>query len=118
MNDDFIGLKTPNSMFKEMFRLEDEAAYMWNGLSVIRSVEEHDGVMWIHVSCARKSRLPSYDELQLVRREFIGEDKESIMIFPKKENYVNIHHYCLHLFSTDKMPLSEMSGFVGGIKSI
>jgi hypothetical protein len=58
-------------------RRHTEAQRMWivhgpgGPLSVIAGLERHGGKRWIHVSCARHDRLPSY---------------------------VNIHPHCTHLF--------------------
>lgn len=70
------------------------------GLVVISSVsKEADNKFWQHVSVSRKSRLPSYDDLKLVKSMFIGDDKEAYQVFVKESNHVNIHPYCLHLWS-------------------
>lgn len=69
------------------------------GLKVIISgAFEKDMKPWIHVSVSRKSRIPTYDDLVLVKRLFIGNDKQAIQIFPPVEKHVNIHPYCLHLW--------------------
>jgi hypothetical protein len=36
---------------------------------------EEDDKRWVHVSCSRKARVPSYDDLALVKRVFIGPDR-------------------------------------------
>jgi len=69
------------------------------GLHVIESVhKELDGKSWKHVSVSRRSRIPSYEDLVLVKKQFIGEDKTAYQIFPKASHHVNIHPYCLHLW--------------------
>jgi len=69
------------------------------GLLVIVSIsKENDGLYWVHVSFSRKSRMPSYFDITLVKKLFIGEDKKAIMVFPSKKEHVNFHEYCLHLF--------------------
>jgi len=69
------------------------------GLIVIESVnKEQDGKLWKHVSLSRRSRLPSYEDMKLVKDKFIGEDKLAIQIFVPKSEHVNIHEYCLHLW--------------------
>ena len=70
------------------------------GLQVIQSVSiEEDEKLWIHTSFSRRSRIPDYKDIQFVKKSFIGEDNKAIMIFPEKANHVNIHNYCLHLFT-------------------
>jgi len=87
------------------------------GLTVIVSVaQEADNRAWLHVSCSRPDRLPSYDDLCLVKAEFVGADRKAIQVFPAQAEHVNIHLYCLHLFSClDEDPLPD---FTGGAKTL
>lgn len=91
-------------------------AWEHNGLFIIASAGEYDdGKEWLHVSVSRKSRVPSYDELTRIKRDFIGEDKKAVLVLPEKENHVNIHDYCLHLFYSASNPLPEFSAGLGTI---
>ena len=93
--------------------------YEWNGLSIIVSVGLYNNKEWLHVSFARKSRIPDYNDIQRVRRDFIGEDKKCFMVFPKEENYVNIHKYCLHLWYSEDADIPDFEVEIPGIgKSI
>ncbi len=86
-------------------------------LFVIFSIDkELDNKYWLHVSFSRKNRIPDYDDIIRIKKHFIGENKKAIMIFPEKENHVNLHPYCLHLWScleTDNIP-----DFTHGLNSI
>lgn len=94
------------SVFKVQLESEDGKLWMGNnGLCVIASVENHNGTEWLHVSFSRKSRIPDYKDIQLIKKHFFGEDKKAIMIFPEKEHYINIHPFCLHLFYSEDNPL-------------
>lgn len=69
------------------------------GLIVLVSEEVHkDGRTYLHVSFSRRSRTPSYEDLDRVRKSFIGEGRESVQVFPPKEEYVNLHPHTLHLW--------------------
>ena len=70
------------------------------GLTVILSIDklEHSGTEYIHLSASHHNKLPKWDELGIVKDIFIG-DKEAYQIFPIKSEYVNLHKYCLHIFS-------------------
>ena len=70
-----------------------------DGLSIIASLEIHEGRKWIHVSCARRDRLPSWDDLRLVKSTIITDARHAYSVMPTKEEYVNIHNFCLHLFA-------------------
>lgn len=82
-------------------------------LTVIASQKiESDYKRWIHISMARDDRLPSWDDLKMVKDLFIGKDKKAMQILPSEDKYVNIHPYCLHLFyCLDDDGLPEFSGF-------
>ena len=56
------------------------------------------GEHFLHVSVSRRSRLPSWDDLKLVKKSFIGEDREAVHVLPKASDYINLHPYCLHLW--------------------
>jgi hypothetical protein len=89
-----------------------------DGLRVIMTPEipYPNGQKWAHVSLSRQHTMPSYYDLIDVKREFIGEEHKAIMVFPKKEEHVNIHKYCLHLWvivENDPLPdFTEGSGMI------
>lgn len=81
-----------------MQRKFDGASFRKGFLTVIYSIGlELDNKRWLHVSLARPNKYPPYEEIKLVKDIFIGDEK-AIMVFPKKENFVNIHKYCFHLW--------------------
>lgn len=82
-------------------------AWTYKGIRVLASVSLYDGVEWLHISFSRQNRIPSYDEIQLVRDNFIGTDKKSIMVFPSEDHYVNIHKHCLHLWYSPSNPVPD-----------
>jgi len=72
----------------------------FNGLQVIASVcREADGKRWIHVSFSRPKRLPDWNDIKMVKRDFIGPDRVAIQVLPRESEYYNAHPYCLHLWS-------------------
>lgn len=108
----------PNEIFKENKNFSNEYCKVWtfNGLSVIASVRiMADGLEWLHVSFSRARKMPTYTDLQLVKRNFIGADKKAIMVFPEQENYVNLHPNCLHLWYSAQNPIPEFSMGLGTI---
>jgi hypothetical protein len=69
------------------------------GLTVLVSEELHgDGNTYLHVSFSRRSRTPSYEDLDWVRKAFIGEERECVRVFPPKAEYVNFQKHTLHLW--------------------
>jgi hypothetical protein len=69
------------------------------GLVVIESThKELDGKMWLHVSLSRKSKMPTYEDMKLVKDYFIGKDKTAYQVFAKQSEHINLHNFCLHLW--------------------
>lgn len=106
-------------------RAEDGASWVnkTNGLTVIESVaREVDGRRWLHVSVSRAARVPTWEDLTLVRRTFVGEQREAYSVLPPADRYVNIHPRCLHLWACLDAPhgavLPAFEGTIGGRLSI
>ena len=122
--NDAVYFPRPQEMYKALpiARTMGEAAaeYMagweFNGLIILASAGEYDdGKEWLHVSVSRKSRLPTYEELTRIKRDFIGDDKKAVFVLPEKEKHVNIHNFCLHLFYSAANPLPAFTGGSGSI---
>lgn len=86
-----------------------------DGLMVIvTQASELDGRQWLHVSCSRRSRLPSWDDLRKVKLLFVGRDRKAIQVLPPEAEYVNFHPYCLHLWCClDEDPLPDFTHGTG-----
>lgn len=84
-------------------------------LAVIVSGEVHNGVKYLHVSCSNPFHVPTYDQITFVKQVFIGDDREAYMVFPMKDKHVNIHPYCLHLYSPEQPLLPDFTGGMGSI---
>ncbi len=86
-------------------------------LSVILSgAVERDGKRWLHVSCARRTYIPTYGDLVWMKETFLGPDLYAVQIFAPRAVHVNLHPYALHLFAClDDWPLPEFSGFVPSV---
>lgn len=70
------------------------------GLLVICSGNvERDGKRWLHVSMSRRSRLPSYEDMCLVKDTFVGRERLAVQVFARTADHVNHMPYCLHLWS-------------------
>lgn len=113
-NPQAIWKEVPISKVMGFEATEYMRAWVFNGLFVFVSAGEYeDGKEWLHISFSRKSRIPSYEDMQKVKRDFIGEDKKAVLVLPEKENYVNINKNCLHLFYSEENPLPEFSNGTG-----
>lgn len=121
---DSVYFPCPQAMYKEVpmnkimgtESVEYMKAWTFNGLYIVASIGEYDdGKEWLHVSVSRKSRLPTYEELTRIKRDFIGDDKKAVFILPEKEKHVNIHEFCLHLFYSAENPLPDFTAGIGSI---
>lgn len=74
-------------------KLGDNLLVMWSAR------KESDGRRWVHVSCSRPSKLPSWEDLREVKDTFIGRDRRALQVLPPAAEYINIHPHCLHLWS-------------------
>lgn len=90
-------------------------SYNFNGIYVIASPAKYDGQEWLHISFSRKSRIPDYKDIQLVRKDFIGKDKKCFMVFPSEEHYVNIAENCLHLWYSEENTVPDFDVEIEGI---
>lgn len=84
-------------------RKMDESSFGYQhllyGMTVLVSGSvEADGKRWLHVSCAHRNRIPSWDDLKEVKETFIGKDKVALQVLPSEDKYVNVNPYCLHLW--------------------
>lgn len=57
------------------------------GLIVAITVDEVVGAEWVHISVSRRSRTPSYEDLLLVRKALLGEERPAYQVFPKRQEY-------------------------------
>jgi hypothetical protein len=68
------------------------------GLRIVVSVENVDGVQWVHVSCSYPTELPRWKDLQAVKEALFGPDKQVVQVLAPRSEYVNHHPYCLNLY--------------------
>lgn len=73
-----------------------------NSMTVLISLDRinPDEFNTLHVSVSRKNKLPTWDDLKKVKHDFIGAEGEAFQCFPKNSEFVNMHSYCMHLWST------------------
>jgi hypothetical protein len=81
------------------------------GLRVIVSTADYDGRDWMHISCSRGDRLPSWDDLRFAKATFAGEARYAYQVFPPAEKHINIHAFTLHLWVplTGEPPLPDFT---------
>jgi len=56
---------------------------------------------WEHVSVSLATRIPTWDEMCLVKELFWRDDETVLQFHPKKAEYVNFDPHVLHLWKRD-----------------
>jgi hypothetical protein len=82
-----------------------------DGMSVIVSgAFELDGKRWLHVSCSRRERLPSWEDLRAVKDRFIGLEALALQVLPPQSRYINLNPHVLHLWHcVDAEPVPDFA---------
>lgn len=57
---------------------------------------------WEHVSVSRKNKVPSYDDMDRVKRAFWDDDQCVMQLHVPRQDHVNCHPFCLHLWRPTK----------------
>lgn len=97
---------------------EDGECWQRMGLRVIWSVAtELDGRLWLHVSASRMDRLPSYGDMTMVKRIFVGAHRMAYSLWVPEAEHVNIHARALHLWHPMSGPL-PLPDFTRGMGTI
>lgn len=112
------GMMRKSTRDLEPFRLTDvgqyssDASFGFNGVfriphpnGVMLQVMASDGSewpyeypAWEHVSVSLGRRCPTWDEMDYVKRLFWRDDELVIQMHVPRNNHVNNHPYCLHLW--------------------
>lgn len=66
-----------------------------------------DGLSWEHVSASFPNKTPSWDVMCFVKDLFWSEAATVIQYHPAKEDYVNKHPYCLHLWRPEGVEIPK-----------
>ncbi len=82
------------------------------GVRVLFSVDDMPTGVWLHASCSRPNKLPSWDDLREVKDLFIGRNVFAVQILPPEKDYVNAHEHCLHLWR--RLDAPTCPGYPGG----
>lgn len=91
--------------YKEgVFKFE-EGVYKFGRCTVIVTI---DCGLW-HLSISTPSASPSYNEIKYARYKFIPNYVVMAQLFPSKQEFVNYHPFCHHLWEVGRSetPLNE-----------
>lgn len=97
----------------------DGQSWQLMGLRVIWScADELDGRPWLHVSASREVSIPSYSDMTLVKRLFIGPTRYAYSVWADTNKHVSIHPNCLHLWSVLDDGPQPLPDFTHGLGTI
>lgn len=100
-------MRCPNSLEQYRQAVGGEEGDACNGFLMIKpkglAVQFSDGGGWEHVSVSKRSKTPSYEDMDWIKRQF-WQDRDTVMQLhvPRKE-HINLSSNCLHLWR----PLTE-----------
>lgn len=55
-----------------------------------------------HLSVSCRDRYPTWDEIKYVRYKYLPNEKTFGLLLPPKEEYVNVHPNCFHLWEINE----------------
>lgn len=93
--------------------LATDSSYGNNGFflvpfeSFVLRVQASNGLSWDHVSISLANRIPNWREMCFIKDMFFDPEDCVVQYHPPKNNYVNIHNNCLHLWKpqNEKLPI-------------
>lgn len=102
----------PHLMVKET-GIDGGCGYIMDGKKIWASVIWSNGGGWDHVSVSPVNwkKIPTWDEMCMVKNMFFGPDETVVQYHPAKSCYVNVLPNCLHLWKPqhEKIPVPPES---------
>lgn len=78
------------------------------GTCTLLAGNNEDGMEHVSVSPRKKFRIPSWDDMCVLKDICWNDEEEVYQIMPKKSQYVNIVENCLHLWKPIGKELSDL----------
>ena len=70
------------------------------GFRMIVSVDNTSHGPLIHASLSHRARIPTWSEITDMRRAIWEPEEDVMMMLPRESDYVNLHEFAMHLWST------------------
>lgn len=74
------------------------------------------GCSFEHLSVSTLSRCPTWEEMCYMKDVFWNDDEVCMQLHPKKEEYVNNHDYCLHIWKPINQEIPTPPSVLIGIR--
>lgn len=89
-----------------------------NGVMVIKpkglTITFSNGGGWQHVSVSRKRRMPTYEDMDWVKRAFWSAEATVMQLHVPAQEHINCHPYCLHLWRPTEAEIPRPPGWMVG----
>lgn len=72
----------------------------------------------VSISPKKKLRIPTWDDMCVLKETFFRDSEEAYEIHPKKSEYVNVVENCLHLWKPIGQELGDLIAINGEMKAI
>lgn len=95
---------------------EYNGAFFLNIKGKTYSVIASNGDGWEHVSVAGKNKTPTWEVMNEIKDLFFHEDEAVMQLHPIKDEYVNNHENCLHLWRPINEKIPTPPKWMVGIK--
>lgn len=73
---------------------------------------------WEHASVSQSNKTPTWDIMCRIKDVFWGGDEVCIEYHPNKEDYINNHEHCLHIWKPIGVEIPTPPSIMVGIKGI
>ena len=74
------------------------------------------GLGWEHLSVSTPVKTPTWEQMCKMKEIFWGDDEVCMELHPKKEEYVNMHPYCLHIWKPIGVEIPTPPSILVGIR--
>lgn len=74
------------------------------------------GLEWEHLSVSTPVKTPTWEQMCKMKEIFWGDDEVCMELHPKKEEYVNMHPYCLHIWKPIGVEIPTPPSILVGIR--
>lgn len=85
-----------------------EMRYQGQWLRIIASW----GMGWDHVSVSRGDRVPTWSEIDALKRVFFKDDETAMQLHVPPREHINYHSHCLHLWRPHALEIPRPPGFM------
>lgn len=74
------------------------------------------GMGFEHVSVSTPIKTPTWEQMCKIKDIFWRDDEVCMQLHPKKEDYVNMHSYCLHIWKPTEQEIPTPPSIMVGLR--